>query len=177
MSIGKKNVILASVICVSIMVIGVSFAYFSSGINVGGSGASATFNPGDMIEVSYDAGATLNMVNAIPGTTEAKNFSVTVTPTETENSTKYDVILDISNNEFTGKNELTYVLKENGSEIKSGDLTTANGKVTLTTISKTTNSKATYNYSLEITFKNTGMDQNHNAEKKFESNLKVEFAA
>ena len=112
MSVGKKNVILASVICVSIMVIGVSFAYFSSGISVSGSGASATFNPGDMIKVSYDAGESLNMVNAIPGTTKAKDFSVTVTPTATENSTKYAIVLDISNNEFTGTNELTYVLKE-----------------------------------------------------------------
>ena len=177
MSIGKKNVILASVICVSIMVIGVSFAYFSSGISVGGSGANATFEPGDMIKVSYDAGETLNMENAIPGTTTSKDFSVTVTPTDTENSTKYAIVLDISNNEFTGTNELTYVLKENGSQIATGDLTTSSGKTTLTTISKTTDTEATYNYTLEITFENTDADQNHNAGKSFLSNLKVEFAA
>ena len=177
MSVGKKNVILASVICVSIMVIGVSFAYFSSGISVGGSGANATFEPGDMIKVSYDAGEALNMENAIPGTTTSKDFSVTVTPTDTENSTKYAIVLDISNNEFTGTNELTYVLKENNSEVASGDLTTANGKTTLTTITTTTGTEVTYDYTLEISFKNTGSDQNHNANKTFTSNLKVEFSA
>lgn len=177
MSVGKKNVILASVICVSIMVIGVSFAYFSSGVSVTGDGASATFNPGDMIKVSYDAGETLNMENAIPGTTTSKDFSVTVTPTDTENSTKYAIVLDISNNEFTGTNELTYVLRENGSQIATGDLTTSSGKTALTTISKTTDTEATYNYTLEITFENTDADQNHNAGKSFLSNLKVEFAA
>lgn len=177
MSVGKKNVILASIICISIMVIGVSFAYFTSGTNVTGNGASATFNPGDMIDVSYDAGTALNVENAIPGTTTTKSFSVTVTPTETEKSTKYAISLDISSNSFSGVNELTYVLKEGNNEIAHGDLTTANGKTILTTVSKTTNSEATYKYTLEITFKNTDSDQNHNAGKKFESNLKVEFAA
>ena len=176
MSVGKKNVILASILCVSIAVIGVSFAYFSSGVSVTGDGASATFNPGDMIKVSYDAGEALNMENAIPGDTEEKSFSVKVTPTDNENSTKYAIVLDISNNEFTGTNELTYVLKENGSEIKNGDLTTASGKTTLTTIEKTVSGATTYNYTLEVTFKNTDEEQNHNAGKKFISNLKVEFA-
>lgn len=177
MSVGKKNVILASIICVSIMVIGVSFAYFTSGTNVTGNGTSATFKPGDMIDVSYDAGTALNVENAIPGTSTSKSFSVTVTPTETEKSAKYAISLDISNNEFSGTNELTYVLKEGNNEIASGDLTAARGKTVLTTISKTANAKTTYNYTLEITFKNTSSDQTHNAGKKFTSNLKVEFAA
>ena len=44
MNIGKKNLILAIVLCISITVIGVSFAYFTSSINVGGSGSSVDLN-------------------------------------------------------------------------------------------------------------------------------------
>ena len=81
MNVGKKNIILAIVLCVSITVIGVSFAYFTSGVSVTGEGAKASMTPGDMLKVEYDAGEeTIHLENAIPGTKDEKNFSVTITP-------------------------------------------------------------------------------------------------
>ena len=180
MSIGKKNVILAVVLCISISVIGISFAYFTSGVTVSGEGSKTELKPADMLKVSYDAGSnSINLANAMPGTTASKDFSVTVTPTESEKSVTYAIVLDISSNNFekVNVNELEYTLKsKEGSVLSSGDLTEAQGKITLLKETKKVETATTFEYSLEITYKETGSDQNHNANKTFSSNLKVEFA-
>ena len=191
MSIGKKNIILASILCVSLVTIGVSFAYFVSGSRVTGNGSNVTWEGGDMIHVSYDAGASaINLQNVIPGTSADKDFSVTVTPTDTENTVTYAIVLNISANDFEkctsqtadnmctlNANEVTYRLtNDEGNELASGDLTTTNGKVALLTETKTVASETTYNYNLEITYVNTNADQNHNENKTFISSLDVEFA-
>lgn len=191
MSVGKKNIILASILCVSLVTIGVSFAYFVSGTSVTGGGSNVTWEGGDMIHVSYDAGASaINLQNVIPGTSANKDFSVTVTPTDTENKVTYAIVLNISNNTFEkctsqtadnmctlNANEVTYRLTNGeGSELATGDLTTANGKVTLLTETKTVSAETTYDYNLEITYVNTNADQNHNENKTFISSLDVEFA-
>ena len=63
-----------------------------------------------------------------------------------------------------------------GVTVANGDLTEAAGKVVLLKETKTATSTTTYNYSLELTYVNTGADQNHNANKTFTSNLTVGFA-
>ena len=122
------------------------------GVTVSGEGSKTELKPADMLKVSYDAGSnSINLANAMPGTTASKDFSVTVTPTESEKSVTYAIVLDISNNNFekVNVNELEYTLKSKEGSVLS---------------------------SLEITYKETGSDQNHNANKTFSSNLKVEFA-
>lgn len=189
MSIGKKNIILATVLCVSITLIGVSFAYFMSGVAVTGNGSNVNLTPGDMIHVTYDAGSsTLNLANAIPGDLASKEFTVKVAPTTNEKTVTYAIVLDISANTFEkcsddsngcslNANELTYNLKNGeGTSLATGDLTEANGKITLFKETKTVDVETIFDYTLEITFVNTNADQNHNANKNFTSNIKVEFA-
>ena len=190
MSIGKKNIILAIVLCVSLVTIGVSFAYFVSGTTVTGSGSDVTLTPGDMLHVTYDAGSTaLNLENAVPGTSANKDFSVTVTPTDNENTVTYAIVLNINANTFekcasqtadnmctVNANEVTYRLTDGTNELASGDLTEASGKVTLLKETKTASTETTYNYNLEITYVDTNADQNHNENKTFTSTLEVEFA-
>lgn len=190
MSIGKKNIILAIALCVSLMVIGVSFAYFTSKTSVTGGGSDVTLTPGDMLHVTYDAGSTaLNLENAVPGTSANKDFSVTVTPTDNENTITYAIVLNISANTFekcasqtadnmctVNANEVTYRLTDGTNELASGDLTEASGKVTLLKETKTASAETTYNYNLEITYVDTNADQNHNENKTFTSTLEVEFA-
>lgn len=190
MSIGKKNIILAIVLCVSLMVIGVSFAYFTSKTSVTGDGSDVTLTPGDMLHVTYDAGSTaLNLENAVPGTSANKDFSVTVTPTDNENTVTYAIVLNINANTFekcasqtadnmctVNANEVTYRLTDGTNELASGDLTEASGKVTLLKEIKTASAETTYNYNLEITYVDTNADQNHNENKTFTSTLEVEFA-
>ena len=192
MNVGKKNVILAIVICVTITLVGVSFAYFISGVLFTGEGSDVSLTPGDFIKVSYDAGTAIDLQNALPGATSQKDFTITITPTDTEKKATYSIYLDISNNTFEkcdstnqtadnmctiDANEITYVLKDDSdNELASGDLTEATGKIELLKETKEVETQTVYNYTLELSYINTGADQNHNASKTFTSNLKVEFA-
>lgn len=190
----KKFLIIGVVVCVLVIGIGITFAYFTSGVNVTGDGSNVTGTTAELIDVEYDAGSTaINLANAIPGASASKNFTITVTPTDNENSVTYAIVLDIASNTFEkcddanynansnacvrDANEITYRLTSNdGSVNESGDLTEQTGKVTLLTETKTVDAQTTFDYTLEITYVNTGSDQNHNESKTFTSNLKVEFA-
>ena len=192
MDVGKKNIIIAVVLCISITVIGISFAYFTSNVSIGGSGSSISGTTGDMINVAFDAGSALNLENVNPGAIATKDFTVTVTPTENENTVTYAIVLDITANTFEkctsdnqtennncvlDANEITYQLtNQEGSQVASGDLTGQTGKITLLTETKTVSAATTYDYTLEINYVETGSDQNHNANKTLTSTLNVEFA-
>ena len=191
----KKNVILSVIGVLLVLGIGVSFAYFVSQTLVTGSGSTVTAEPGDMIKVTYDAGSTpLSGNNLMPGDSTSKDFSVTVTPTETEKEATYAIFLNITENTFvkcddTNYNdltnmctkdaqELTYTIKDkdNGSTLASGDLIGVTGKVKLLTETKTVDTQTVFNYTITITFVDTGADQNHNQNKTFNGDVEVEFS-
>ena len=191
----KKNVILSVIGVLLVLGIGISFAYFVSQTLVTGDGASVTAEPGDMIKVTYDAGsAPLSGNNLMPGDSTSKDFTVTVTPTETEKEATYGIFLNITENTFvkcddTNYNdltnmctkdaqELTYTIKDkdSGSTLASGDLTGVTGKVKLLTETKTVETETTFNYTITITFVDTGADQNHNQNKTFNGDVEVEFS-
>ena len=191
----KKNVIMGIVGVLLVLGIGISFAYFVSQTLVTGDGASVTAEPGDMIKVTYDAGSTpLSGNNLMPGDSTSKDFTVTVTPTETEKEATYAIFLNITENTFVkcddtnyndltnmctrNAQELTYTItdKDSGTTLKTGDLTGVTGKVKLLTETKTVETQTIFNYTITITFVDTGTDQNHNQNKAFSGDVKVEFA-
>ena len=191
----KKNVLLSVIGVLLVLGIGVSFAYFVSQTLVSGDGASVTAEPGDMIKVTYDAGdAPLSGNNLMPGDSTSKDFTVTVTPTETEKEATYAIFLNITENTFvkcddTNYNdltnmcikdaqELTYTIKDknSGSTLASGNLTGVTGKVKLLTETKTVDTETIFNYTITITFNDTGADQNHNQNKTFNGSVTVEFS-
>ena len=105
----KKNYILSVIGVLLVVGIGVSFAYFVSDVLVSGEGSSVTLEPGDMIRVTYDAGSgSLNTEGMIPGDSTSKDFTVTVTPTETEKEVKYAIILNITENTFVKCDDSNY---------------------------------------------------------------------
>ena len=190
----KKSYLLSAIAVLLVIGVGFTFAYFVSGVNVGGEGSSVTLEPGDMIEVIYDAGSsTLTSTNLMPGDTASKNFTVTVRPTDTENTATYAIYLDITNNTFTrctdanydsmsnactlNAEELTYTIRgENNEVLATGDLTGKTGKVRLLQETKTVNTETTFTYTLEITFEETNADQNHNANATINGDVVVEFS-
>ena len=189
----KKSVLLSIIGVLLVVGVGITFAYFTSGVEVSGEGSTVELQPGDMIKVTYDAGdSSLNSTNLIPGDTVSKTFTVTVTPTETEKTAVYAIYLDLTNNTFVkcddsnynsitnacikDYEELTYTIKDGDNVLATGDLTGKTGKVKLLTESKTVDSETTFTYTLEITFKETNADQNHNMEKVMNGNIKVEFS-
>ena len=189
----EHRILVAVLVCVLVAGVGISFAYFVSGVAINGDGARIHADTPDLINVSYDAGtSTINMVNAMPGTSADKDFKVTVSPSGYENTFKYAIKLDVTANTFTkcttpttaneclvNANELVYTLKDGSGNvlgIANSDITSAsNGKLTLYTQTGTVNAATDYNYNLEISFVNTHYEQNHNMGKTFTGNVIVEF--
>ncbi len=188
----KKSVLLSIIGVLLVVGVGITFAYFTSGVEVSGDGSTVELQPGDMIKVTYDAGDnSLSSNNLVPGQTLTKTFTVTVTPTSKENTASYSIYLDLTNNTFVkcddsnynsitnacikDYEELTYTIKDGDNVLATGDLTGKTGKVKLLTETKTVDSETTFTYTLEITFHETNADQNHNMEKVINGNIKVEF--
>ena len=190
----KKNVLVGVIAVLLVLGIGISFAYFVSGVLVSGKGSDVTLEPGDMFKVEYDAGSSKLVGNKLmPGDSVSKDFSVTITPTETEKEVMYGIFINLINNTFVkcddhnydeltnacekGAKEITYTIKDKDTnrELARGDLTGKSGKVKLLTEEKEVESKTVFNYTITITFEDTGKDQNHNQNKGIEGNIEVEF--
>ena len=191
----KKNVLVGVIAVLLVLGIGISFAYFVSGVLVSGNGSNVSITPGDMLKVEYDAGSSNLLGNKLmPGDSVSKDFSVTITPTETEKEVIYGIFINLTNNTFVkcddsnydeltnvcskGEEEISYTLTNKDTEeiLASGDLTGKSGKIRLITEEKEVESKTVFNYTITITFKDTGKDQNHNQNKGIEGNIEVEFA-
>ena len=189
----KKSVLLSIIGVLLVVGVGITFAYFTSGVEVSGNGSAVELNPGDMIKVSYDAGDnSLSSNNLIPGETLTKTFRVTITPTNKENTASYSIYLDLTNNTFVkcddsnynsitnacikDYEELTYEFKDsNGEVVSSGNLIGLTGRTLLIAETKTVEKETTYEYTMEITFHETNADQNHNMEKVINGSIEVEF--
>ena len=105
----KKSVLLSIIGVLLVVGVGITFAYFTSGVEVSGDGSTVELDPGDMIKVSYDAGDnSLSSNNLIPGETLTKTFRVTITPTSKENTASYSIYLDLTNNTFVKCDDSNY---------------------------------------------------------------------
>ena len=189
----KKSVLLSIIGVLLVVGVGITFAYFTSGVEVSGNGSTVELNPGDMIKVSYDAkDNSLSSNNLIPGQTLTKTFTVTVTPTSKENTASYSIYLDLTDNTFVkcddsnynsitnacikDYEELTYEFKDsNGEVVSSGNLIGLTGRTLLIAETKTVDKETTYEYTMEITFHETNADQNHNMDKILNGSIEVEF--
>ena len=189
----KKSVLLSIIGVLLVIGVGITFAYFSSGVEVSGEGSTVELEPGDMIKVTYDAGNnSLSSNNLIPGQTLTKTFTVTVTPTSKENTASYSIYLDLTDNTFVkcddsnynsitnacikDYEELTYEFKDNtGATLSSGNLIGESGRILLAAETKTVDKETTYEYTMEITFHETNADQNHNMDKVLNGSIEVEF--
>ncbi len=172
--------------------VGISFAFYMIRSSVEGTGAKTTAKA-DLLKVTYDAGDNKLAGTINPKDTISKNFRVNVTPTNGINKVTYAIKLKIEANTFVKcsdanynslsndcekeASELIYTLKDsNGVVLKTGDLTEVTGEVNILLETKTVTTSTDYNYTLEITFKDTGKDQNHNMNKNISGKVEVEFA-
>jgi len=172
--------------------VGISFAFYMIRANVEGTGAKTTAKA-DLLKVTYDAGDNKLTGTINPKDIISKNFRVNVTPTKGINKVTYAIKLKIEANTFVKcsdanynslsndcekeASELIYTLKDsNGLVLKTGDLTEVTGEINILLETKTVTTSTDYNYTLEITFKDTGKDQNHNMNKNISGKVEVEFA-
>ncbi len=190
----KNKTLIMVVGILLVMIMGVSFAYFAVGVNISGNGANTNLGTGNFPLVQYDAGdSKLLKDNLMPKDIITKNFKVIVTPTKDIKEITYRIYLHITDNTFVkctddnydeatnicekNANELVYRLKDsNGNVIKEGDLTGSSGQIEVVRDTKTQEARTEYEYTIEIEFVDTNKDQNHNANKTFNGEIKVEFA-
>lgn len=190
----EKKIYLGLLVCLLVSIVGTSFAYFASTSTIGGEGGKAKMTTADMVGVQFDAGSDkIDLENVAPGIGKEKGFAVTVTPTSNTKTITYAIKLNITSNNFVkcsddnynvstnactkDAQELVYTLMDkDGATIATGDLLGKSGDLIIAKQSKTVDDETKFEYKLNITFKNTGADQNHNVNKTFESSLNVEFA-
>lgn len=193
----EKKVYLGLLVCLLVSIIGTSFAYFVSTAAIDGEGGKTNMKTADLIGVKFDAGdSSINLQNIMPGTGKEKSFNITVSPTSSLQQVTYAIYLNISTNSFVkctdenyvaedpNKNaciknaeELVYkLMDEDGTVIATGDLLEKNGKLLLSKETKNVTVETTFNYKLDVTYKDVNADQNHNANKSFGGVISVEFA-
>lgn len=194
----EKFLIVGISLCLLVGVIGYSFSYFASKVNVTGSGSETNIETADFANVEYDAGsASLALTNAVPGSSASKEFYVNITPTDFEKNVKYNITLNISTNGFTkcstqtednectvNANELVVTLKrkvDSGTTetlVTNKDITASTGDIVLRTedLTFTDTNSHVYTYTIEVSFINTGADQNHNVNKSLAGTINVNFA-
>lgn len=192
----EKIIVIACLLIALIAIGGYSFAYFTTGVYVDNKdGANVSAKTADLIKVEYDSGSSsLNLLDGYPGLATSKNFTVKVTPTSYQKSATYNIKLVINsntfkvcrddNNTYTSSNqceknaqELVATLTDNEGNTYKKDITStkAGDEVLLFTDTKSPTEETVYNYNLKVEFKNTNADQNHNASKSLDAELKVEF--
>ena len=148
-----------------------SYAYFSASVQGNDNAYDTVITSGEMALMLND-GEQVGLNNAIPGDSIVKEFSVKNTGTV---ETTYDVYFSELFNTFEDKNDLVYTLES------SNGCTDGNEKVVPRKSSDDSkmvsscliNSNQTHNYTLTITFKNDGTNQDDNKGKKFSSKISI----
>lgn len=193
----EKKIYLGLLVCLLVSVVGTSFAYFVSSTTINGEGGRTNMTTADMVGVKFDAGdSAINLQNAMPGLGKEKGFAVMFTPTSNTKTVTYAIKLNITENTFVkcddtnykadepnqnlctkDAEELVYTLMdEEGNVLATGDLLGKTESIILKKETKTADAETTFNYKLNVTYKDTNADQNHNANKSFAGSLSVEFA-
>lgn len=162
----KPLVLVVSLIIICITSL-VSYAYFTASVN--GSANNNVVVTGHM-EVTYEEGSNISLnANMIPGDYVTKTFSVT-------NTGNVDAIYNIYFNEiinnFDPKSDLVYeLISENGvniSETVCPDAKEIIAPGILLGVGQT------HNYTIKITFKETGVNQDSNKDKIFHGKIDLE---
>ena len=173
--LNKKNLYIIIIIILVGVVLGISYAWFSAIIS---GNASATTNKvvtGDL-ELTYTDTNEISLDNAVPGSSFTKIISVKNTGNLKAN---YSIIWQELNNEIIN-DELVIEFsckRLNSSNIEEG---TCNGMEQTAVNSNTIKSNIsiesgiTHEYSIKVTFIDTGKEQNYNKSKSFNGKLGIE---
>jgi hypothetical protein len=184
MSKKDKNVITISLVgLLLVVVVGVSYAFFTSYI-VGAESESTIISASGKLVINYTEGdENITMGNAYPREKAwlTKTFTLTGTNT-TELKMNYSVSLRIYKNTFS-EGDLTYSLTseeaESGSLIEDIDNEAINNAVGLQTIGYgyfATGKNVTHTYTLNIYFKDNGEDQTDSMGASFSGKIVVKEA-
>ena len=175
----SKNTMIVSVIALALVLIGVTYAYFSARITGLESASTISLTAGRMGIVYSEDDATVSVSNIYPREEAWITKQITLTGyNTTDQSMAYDLGLNIINNTFLN-GELTYDLTgvgDNGTkiaDITGESINKTNGTLKLGTGFFTKSDGDTHVYTLKIYFKDIGEDQNYNQEAVFNAKFTV----
>ena len=148
-----------------------SFAYFTASVQGNDNAYDTVITTGEMALMLND-GEQVGLNNAIPGDSVTKEFSVKNTGTV---ETTYDVYFSELLNKFEDKNDLVYTLiSDNGCADSTEKIVPSESNDDSKIVSSCTiNPNQTHNYTLTITFKNDGTNQDDNKGKQFKTKIAV----
>lgn len=176
----KGNTVLLTVIAVAtllVAVVGATFAYFTATVTGNDTASSVVVSTAKVGTITYTNGNELTLTNAYPGATASITFTVASANDSTTN-VKYGIAWDSITNGFVTKSDLVYTLT--GSN--SGNAGTVINVASETQVPDTAGTIAstgvlapgeTHTYTLTVTFKETGVDQNSNQGKNFVGRIQV----
>ena len=175
----SKNVGVVSVIALALVLIGVTYAYFSARITGLESASTISLTAGRMgIEYSEDD-ATVSVSNIYPREEAWITKQITLTGWNTTNQEmKYELGLNIESNTFKG-GQLTFDLTGVGTngtkiaDITGKSITKTSGFFKFGTGIFLQSDGETHVYTLKIYFKDNGKDQNMNQEAVFNAKVDV----
>ena len=158
MTANKKTLII-SIIGVAIFIVlvfSISYAFYTNSFKSNEDGKNNTVTGSTAkISTSFEDGDVIDIDDMFPGTGFTKTFTI-------ENSSNTDIkikiVINELVNEFKSYEDITYVLNEDGEEIKNGtfpndpEVNELSGEITLEKGKKKT-------YSIEVTYKNTEENQ------------------
>lgn len=162
------SLVIITVLTITMVVVGVTFAYFTTKMN--GTNGSVNLSTMKVGDITFDGGADFTDSTDIePGWKETKTFTIT-TPATDVKSTVY-IRLDYTN----AFQDLTWSLTGTGanSEI-TGVIPTASTSTTVTLVTLTINpssSAQTFNYSLTVELPDKTTNQDYDQGKTFTGTL------
>lgn len=175
----KKQTVFLSVVAIAtllVAILGATFAWFSARVT-GNEEASSVIVETATLGIVYENGNEIRLENAMPGDSDTKTF--TVSSEEGANADqKYTLSWDVDTNDFADQTDLVYSIvgtpKGGGTAINvSESQIPAVGKTAIAG-EATVKPLETHEYSLTVTFKETGSNQNSNQGKKFYGKIVVD---
>ena len=167
----KKLIIgISALVLLVLTLLGITYAYFTASVAGNTSDKSVVVTAANL-ELTYNDGNGAVIVEKVePGVTlESKTFTVKNTGTKEINS--YDVVMEVIENELEFYGDLTYELTcaSDGEPCQgSSSSFPTKDKVLITNSIKV---GVTHSYTLIVTYKETGLDQSNDMNKKIEGNV------
>ena len=173
----KKTVILLSILGGILILAGLSYAYFTSGIIGSESTSTVTINSGE-IEIVVDGGENITARDIVPSNTPFATKTITLTAKNTTAlKAPYSIELVVDNNTFSN-GAIKYTLEGisepvNGEVYNNSTLTDINVTSTIGSGYFTTGKNLIHTYTLKVYFPDTGENQIDDMGKVFNAHIVV----
>lgn len=169
--IKKRNDIILSILAIGTVIataVGLTFAYFTAKMN--GDPANVIATTSKVGVITFDGGADFTSAeDVIPGWSESKTFSITVAPSDVSQT----VYVKMTYNNYLPDLKCSVLPLEEGA-IGDVTLNTTGEETVITLVTKTfepSNKSQTVTYTYNMSFPDTGENQNASQGKTFEGTL------